>query len=43
MGIAGKMLKMLFIANENRGQGIGRQLLQEVKSTDKVISIHPYI
>lgn len=28
MGIADRMLEMLFISNENRGQGIGRQLLQ---------------
>ncbi|MEQ3339376.1 GNAT family N-acetyltransferase [Clostridium butyricum] len=28
MGIAGKMLEMLFISNESRGQGIGKQLLQ---------------
>ncbi len=28
MGISGQMLEMLFIANENRGQGIGKQLLQ---------------
>lgn len=28
MGIADKMLEMLFISNENRGQGIGKQLLQ---------------
>ena len=28
MGIANTMLEMLFISNENRGQGIGKQLLQ---------------
>lgn len=28
MGIVGKMLEMLFISNESRGQGIGTQLLQ---------------
>ena len=28
MGIAGKMLEMLFISNESRGQGIGKQQLQ---------------
>lgn len=28
MGIADSMLEMLFIANAQRGQGIGRQLLQ---------------
>lgn len=28
MGIADKMLEMLFVSNENRGQGIGKQLLQ---------------
>ena len=28
MGVSGQMLEMLFIANENRGQGIGKQLLQ---------------
>lgn len=28
MGIAGKMLEMLFVSNESRGQGIGKQLLQ---------------
>ena len=28
MGIAGKMLEMLFVSNEYRGQGIGKQLLQ---------------
>lgn len=28
MGIADKMLEMLFISNESRGQGIGKQLLQ---------------
>lgn len=28
MGIADKMLEMLFISNEKRGQGIGKQLLQ---------------
>lgn len=28
MGIEGQMLEMLFISNENRGQGIGKQLLQ---------------
>lgn len=28
MGVADKMLEMLFISNENRGQGIGKQLLQ---------------
>lgn len=28
MGIADKMLEMLFISNENRGQGIGKQLLK---------------
>lgn len=28
MGIADKMLEMLFILNECRGQGIGKQLLQ---------------
>lgn len=28
MGIAGKMLEMLFISNESRGQGIGKQLLK---------------
>ena len=28
MGIAGQMLEMLFISNENRGQGIGTQFLQ---------------
>lgn len=28
MGIAGQMLEMLFVSNENRGQGIGKQLLQ---------------
>lgn len=28
MGIADQMLEMLFISNESRGQGIGKQLLQ---------------
>ena len=28
MGVAGQMLEMLFIADESRGQGIGKQLLQ---------------
>lgn len=28
MGIADKMLEMLFISDESRGQGIGKQLLQ---------------
>mgnify|MGYP001036201257 FL=1 len=28
MGVADKMLEMLFISNENRGQGIGKRLLQ---------------
>ena len=28
MGISGQKLEMLFIANENRGQGIGKLLLQ---------------
>ena len=28
MGVADKMLEMLFISNESRGQGIGKQLLQ---------------
>ena len=28
MGIADKMLEMLFVSNECRGQGIGKQLLQ---------------
>mgnify|MGYP002577062498 CR=1 FL=1 len=28
MGIADKMLEMLFVSNEARGQGIGKQLLQ---------------
>ena len=28
MGVAGKKLEMLFISNENRGQGIGKHLLQ---------------
>lgn len=28
MGIAGQMLEMLFVSNENRGQGIGKRLLQ---------------
>lgn len=28
MGIAGQMLEMLFLANESRGQGTGKQLLQ---------------
>lgn len=28
MGIVDKMLEMLFISNENRGQGIGKLLLQ---------------
>ena len=28
MGIAEQMLEMLFVSNENRGQGIGKQLLQ---------------
>ena len=28
MGIADKMLEMLFVSNEYRGQGIGKQLLQ---------------
>ncbi len=28
MGIANQTLEMLFVANESRGQGIGRQLLQ---------------
>lgn len=28
MGIADEMLEMLFISNESRGQGIGKQLLQ---------------
>lgn len=28
MGISGQMLEMLFIANENRGQSMGKQLLQ---------------
>ena len=28
MGVADKMLEMLFISNKSRGQGIGKQLLQ---------------
>lgn len=28
MGLTEQMLEMLFISNENRGQGIGKQLLQ---------------
>ncbi len=28
IGIAGRMLEMLFVSNESRGQGIGKQLLQ---------------
>lgn len=28
MGVADKMLEMLFISSESRGQGIGKQLLQ---------------
>lgn len=28
MGVSDKMLEMLFISNESRGQGIGKQLLQ---------------
>lgn len=28
MGITNKMLEMLFVSNENRGQGIGKLLLQ---------------
>ena len=28
MGIANQMLEMLFVSNESRGQGIGKQLLQ---------------
>ena len=28
MGVADKTLEMLFISNENRGQGIGKQLMQ---------------
>ena len=28
MGIEDQMLEMLFVSNENRGQGIGKQLLQ---------------
>lgn len=28
MGISDKMLEMLFVSNESRGQGIGKQLLQ---------------
>ena len=28
MGVTGKMLEMLFVSNEYRGQGIGKQLLQ---------------
>lgn len=28
MGVADKMLEMLFVANESRGQGIGKQPLQ---------------
>ncbi|MBU5429756.1 GNAT family N-acetyltransferase [Kineothrix sp. MSJ-39] len=28
MGVANNMLEMLFISSENRGQGIGKQLLQ---------------
>lgn len=28
MGIAGEILEMLFVANENRGQGTGKKLLQ---------------
>ena len=28
MGVADRKLEMLFISNENRGQGIGKQLLQ---------------
>lgn len=28
MGVADKMLEMLFVSNECRGQGIGKQLLQ---------------
>ena len=28
MGIAEQMLEMLFVSNDNRGQGIGKQLLQ---------------
>lgn len=28
MGIADKKLEMLFVSNENRGQGIGKKLIQ---------------
>lgn len=28
MGISGRKLEMLFVASDNRGQGIGKQLLQ---------------
>ena len=28
MGVSDKMLEMLFVSNESRGQGIGKQLLQ---------------
>ena len=28
MGVADKMLEMLFVSNESRGKGIGKQLLQ---------------
>lgn len=28
MGVANKTLEMVFVSNENRGQGIGKQLLQ---------------
>lgn len=28
MGVADKRLEMLFVSNESRGQGVGRQLLQ---------------
>ena len=39
MGIADKMLEMLFISNESRGQGIGKKLLEygiENYSIDKL-------
>ncbi len=28
MGVAGKVLEMLFVSSESRGQGVGKQLLQ---------------
>ena len=36
MGVADKMLEMLFVANEWRGQGIGKQLLQYGIENDSI-------